>query len=96
MNEDRYKQIFKQRIDEVLHYIWDPIGVSDTPEARDEYSTYADSVCRDALEGKSQLDISSYLTKITSEQMELDPKPEHDNEVAQIILDWAAVLKAKF
>ncbi len=23
-------------IDEVLHYIWDPIGISDAPEARDE------------------------------------------------------------
>ena len=29
------------RVDEVLHYLWDPIGVSDFPEARDEYTSYA-------------------------------------------------------
>lgn len=29
-----------QRVDEVLHYVWDPIGVSDAPEARDEYFSY--------------------------------------------------------
>ena len=30
--------------DEVLHYIWDPIGVSDAPNARDEYSSYLPQV----------------------------------------------------
>ena len=29
-----------QRIDEVLYYEWDPIGVSDKPCARAEYSSY--------------------------------------------------------
>ena len=29
-----------RRTDEVLHYIWDPIGVSGVPTARDEYSGY--------------------------------------------------------
>lgn len=27
-------------VDEVLHYIWDPIGVAGVPEARDEYDIY--------------------------------------------------------
>jgi hypothetical protein len=29
-----------RRTDEVLHYIWDPIGVAGVPEARDEYDSY--------------------------------------------------------
>lgn len=28
------------RINEVLYYVWDPIGVADTPRARDEYDSY--------------------------------------------------------
>ena len=28
------------RIDEILYYLWDPIGVSDEPCARGEYSNY--------------------------------------------------------
>jgi len=30
------KELYR-RTDEILHYLWDPIGVSDTPQARDEY-----------------------------------------------------------
>jgi hypothetical protein len=26
-----------RRIDEILFYVWDPIGVNDSPYARDEY-----------------------------------------------------------
>ena len=29
-----------RRVDEVLHYLWDPIGVAGAPEARDEYYSY--------------------------------------------------------
>ncbi len=29
-----------RRTDEVLHYLWDPIGVAGIPEARDEYHSY--------------------------------------------------------
>jgi hypothetical protein len=32
-------EIYK-RVDEVLYYLWDPIGVSPDPEARDEYYSY--------------------------------------------------------
>jgi hypothetical protein len=27
-------------IDEVVHYLWDPIGIAWLPEARDEYKGY--------------------------------------------------------
>jgi hypothetical protein len=32
------------RVNEVLHYIWDPIGVRGEPRARDEYDSYAPEV----------------------------------------------------
>jgi hypothetical protein len=29
-----------RRTDEILHYIWDPIGIGGSPGARDEYDDY--------------------------------------------------------
>jgi len=41
--KDRAKiKELKNRNDEVLYYIWDPIGVSDEPCARIEYTAYVD------------------------------------------------------
>jgi hypothetical protein len=37
------KELYR-RVDEVLHYIWDPIGVCGIPEARDEYNSYLPQV----------------------------------------------------
>lgn len=36
----------KNRVDEVLFYIWDPIGVSHEPCARWEYKSYIPQVLR--------------------------------------------------
>lgn len=93
MSEDEYKQILKTRIDEVLHYIWDPIGISDTPQVRDEYSRYANNVWQAVLEGKSKLEISAYLTTVTTKLMGLNTSKDHNDEVAEIVLDWAQYLK---
>ncbi len=38
-DKGKIKELY-QRIDEVLYYVWDPIGVSDEPCARAEYSSY--------------------------------------------------------
>lgn len=88
MNEHQ-KKLFLRRIDEVLFYVWDPIGVNDLgPEARDEYSSYADRVWRMALDGETKSDVSSYLTQITTDRMGLDSRKRADDEVADIIWDW--------
>ena len=36
-------QLF-QRVEEVVHYIWDPIGISAMPQARDEYYGYMTAI----------------------------------------------------
>ncbi|MGE9297066.1 MAG: hypothetical protein ACQKBV_12335 [Puniceicoccales bacterium] len=41
---EHYQIELRQRVDEVLHYIWDPIGVAGVPEARDEYDAYISTV----------------------------------------------------
>jgi hypothetical protein len=40
----RYEQELLTRVNEVLHYIWDPIGVRGEPNARDEYDSYVPEV----------------------------------------------------
>ena len=32
------------RVDEVVHYVWDPIGVAQEPWARDEYNSYLSQI----------------------------------------------------
>ena len=93
MDIQRYKIVLKYRIDEVLHYIWDPIGISDTPEARDEYSSYADHVWSMVLDHKSKTEISDYLTDIATKRMELGARKNHDDDIAGIIFDWARFLE---
>jgi hypothetical protein len=87
MNEGQ-KQLFLQRVDEVLFYVWDPLGVSDAPEARDEYSSYADHMWRMVLGGCSKADISDYLTEVTTERMEVAQHKEGDDEIAERIWEW--------
>jgi hypothetical protein len=59
-------------IQKILLTEWDPIGVSDTPEAQDEYDTYADAVSAMlANQAASVDDIAQYLLRVATEQMGL-------------------------
>jgi hypothetical protein len=50
---------------------WDPIGVSDTPEASDEYDGYIGPVL-DLLNAKASSDeVAAYLRKVETERMGL-------------------------
>lgn len=42
---EKQKELY-QRIDEVIHYIWDPIGINGAPKARDEYYSYLPEILR--------------------------------------------------
>lgn len=75
-------------VDEVLHYVWDPIGVSAIPEARDEYYGYLPHVFRLVREEADELKIAAYLTSVTTERMRLSPRSEQDLAVARLLLSW--------
>jgi hypothetical protein len=80
-------------VDEVLHYIWDPIGVSGVPEARDEYQSYLPQVFKLVREKQSEEAIASYLNMIATERMGLSARKEHDLDVAQLLLNWQSVIR---
>jgi len=86
-----------RRVDEVLFYVWDPVGVANSPAARDEYYGYLPmvfSMLQD--EGANASIIAAYLDTIASERMGLDANPEHSNCVAQLLLDWKTEVRTIF
>lgn len=59
-------------IRKILLTDWDPIGVSDIPEAQDEYGAYADTVFGMLADQTASVDaIALYLFKIATEHMGL-------------------------
>lgn len=80
-------------VDEVLHYVWDPIGVSSVPQARDEYHGYLPLVFDMVRKGDSASDIACHLSRIATERMGLSEKHAHDLKVAHVLLEWKAVIR---
>ena len=56
-------------IDEVLYTEWDPIGVCDISEARDEYYAYLPDVFLKAMNGESAEELADYLRAVEVERM---------------------------
>lgn len=76
-----------KRIDEILFYKWDPIGISDGAWARDEYQSYLPRVFKLTLENNSPEPIADYLTVIATENMGLSEARQHDMKIAKLILE---------
>ena len=80
-----------RRTDEVLHYLWDPIGVSGVPQARDEYDSYVPHVYSMLQQGLADTEIADYLISIQRDQMGLtasDQSQERALEIADILIDY--------
>jgi hypothetical protein len=58
-------------IRETLLQHWDPIGISDAPDAADEYDRYAAEILRMLEAGDGQDRIEAYLSSVTAERMGL-------------------------
>ena len=86
------KDVFRY-CNEVLHYVWDPIGVAGSPHARDEYDSYVPGVVSLLFSGASASEIAKHLTQITTESMGLGAGRERDLETAELLIEWCQVLK---
>ena len=74
----------KQRVREIQGSIrqvllrdWDPIGVSDVPEAEDEYDSYVGGVYRLLASGASEDEIVEHLYRIEYDAMGT-PAPDRE------------------
>jgi len=91
----RYQQELLTRVNEVLHYIWDPIGVRGEPNARDEYDSYVPGVYSLLHDGATAEQIATHLDKIATERMGLSSNMKHCHATAHNLLDWRAALLKK-
>ena len=82
--------VIAKRTDEILHYVWDPIGVVRYPQARDEYASYVPQLVKMLIEGKKMEEIAAHLSGIEKERMGLSvtfrTKARATN-VAQILIE---------
>jgi len=76
-----------RQTDEILHYMWDPIGVAGIAQARDEYHSYLPQVFQLVLKNELKEKIATYLLGIQKNSMGLSPNREAALEIAQILLN---------
>ncbi|MEL6441666.1 MAG: hypothetical protein AAFQ80_20730 [Cyanobacteria bacterium J06621_8] len=78
---------FYKRIDEILYYKWDPIGIADGVLARDEYQEYLPKVFRLALDNDSSQPIAEYLGTIITVNIGLISCQAHNLAIAKLIME---------
>ena len=86
------------RTDEVLHYLWDPIGVSEHPQARDEYDAYSAHVFSMLFRGCTCAEIIAYLTSIEQDHMGLtisDQSRANATRVASVLINWKECIEER-
>ena len=83
-----------KRVDEVLFYVWDPIGVQPEPCARSEYESYVSEVRRLVEQNNDIGPISAHLANIVRDKMELPPNAKHCDQVAELLLEHKRAIKA--
>ena len=76
----------RRRVDEVLFYIWDPIGVNGEPFARGEYESYVPEVLKLVEANDNIGPISKHLAKIISSCMGFSPNKKRCDYTAEILL----------
>jgi hypothetical protein len=77
-----------RRINEVLYYLWDPIGVAGVPQARDEYETYAPQIFRRLKATADGKDVVEYLHWLSTEHMGMGADLKKNAEVVKMLMAW--------
>jgi hypothetical protein len=77
-----------RRVDEVLHYLWDPIGVAGEPGARDEYEEYLPRVFSILTKGADEQEIAKYLISVERDSMGLEGNAAKALRTAEILIEY--------
>ena len=75
-----------EAIKSLLLHEWDPIGVSDVAEARDEYDAYALQVYKMVRENPDADAIARYLNWVVTSRMLLSGNLDQDRAIAIKVL----------
>jgi hypothetical protein len=76
-----------EQIDEILWNDWDPIGLNDQEEIRDEYQSYTPHLFKLKTRGAGKVKISEHLYRIETIDIGLEGNKARCEEVAQKIAD---------
>ncbi len=82
----------ERAVSEVLHYVWDPIGVAGVPGARDEYDGYVGDVCALLWRGADAEGLAAHLVGIADASMGLPGTQARAERAADILLAWRDVV----
>lgn len=77
---------------EIVHYMWDPIGVCDIPEAHDEYSGYVPAIFGYVKAGDRE-NLRAYLRWAEGEHMGLAYNEQKAERVIESLMRWKEVLR---
>ena len=80
------KQLYK-KIDEILWNDWDPIGVNDIENVRNEYQSYTPHLFSLLIQGGNKTKIAEHLYKLETISMGLSGNMQHCEEIARKILE---------
>ena len=84
-----------RRVDEVLHYLWDPIGVAGVPQARDEYDAFLPHVFALLCARAPSEEIVDFLVTTQTETMGLggsNRARDRATPVVDVLEDWRDVI----
>jgi hypothetical protein len=87
-----YIEELRRRVDEILYYIWDPIGVAAEPSTRDEYERYVAGLISLLETNADSKEIAAYLDDIAKNRMGLQTNDKHSLGVARLVLAWKSWL----
>lgn len=79
------------RLDEVTHYLWDPIGISEYPEGRDEYHSYLPEIYARVKAGDRDK-IIEYLRWVECERMGMSFNEERAEFACDVMLRWKDII----
>ena len=75
------------RIEEVVHYIWDPIGICDIPDARNEYSAYVNEIYTRVKIGDEEK-VLEYMKWVVEDRMGMAWNHESAKKSSAIMMIW--------
>ena len=79
----------------VLLHDWDPIGISDFPEARDEYNGYVDGVYKLLVSGATVRDVAAHLAQIERDTLGLSTSLEGPRDIAEKLCALSVTIKGQ-
>ena len=73
-------------VDEILWNDWDPIGVNDSEQARNEYHSYISTIVRLIMSNSDGSNLAKHLHQLRSVSIGLSENFEVDQRVAQKLI----------